>query len=312
MSIDTDVLKQKTGTVDSQQSAPACPLCGDVASRPSWLDQVVYAEREFRYLECLSCQSLYCHPMPDEELLARMYGPNYAGDVAADASVSDPKEPEQVIRKLQAQAPGTFLDFGCGDGRLLSAAMKHGWKAIGVEYDEAVARNTSEKTGAEVVPVSEAGDFLAECADVLHLGDVIEHLPDLPRQTPSILRLLKPGGLLLAQGPLEANANLFTYGVRLSRALRPRRPVAMAPYHVLLASARGQREFFKRFGLQEIEYRVHEAAWPAPATLPLRNWLKVRPAGMFLLRRLSQGISALRPGRWGNRYFYAGRLGEGE
>lgn len=46
--------------------------------------------------------------------------------------------------------------------------------------------------------------------DVLHLGDMIEHLTDLEHQFPEILRLIKPGGYLLAQGPLEAGPNLFT------------------------------------------------------------------------------------------------------
>jgi hypothetical protein len=32
-----------------------------------------------------------------------------------------------------------------------------------------------------------------------------------------------------------------------------------------------------------------------------------RTVGLYLLRRYSRAVSALRPGTWGNRYFYAGR-----
>ncbi len=57
-------------------------------------------------------------------------------------------------------------------------------------------------------------------ADVLHLGDVIEHMTKINEQMPEILKLIKPGGFLIAQGPLEANFNVFTLGIRLSRSFR--------------------------------------------------------------------------------------------
>jgi hypothetical protein len=120
--------------------------------------------------------------------------------------------------------------------------------------------------------------------------------------------LIKPGGLLLAQGPLEGNANLFTAVLRLSRTVRRPRPTEMAPYHVLLATARGQRMLFRRFALTEIEFSVHEVAWPAPDRLSCADLGRPRAVGLFALRRCSQAVSKLRPRHWGNRYFYAGRL----
>ena len=285
-----------------------CPLCNASESRPSWLDRVFFEGVEFRYRECLSCRSLYCDPMPDEATLSRMYGPQYsAGFANGHATVRDPKEPLRVVDWLRTTATGTFVDYGCGDGALLSKAAALNWKAIGVEFDDQVSAATARRTGAQVITVSQLESLPPQCVDVLHLGDVIEHLTELGRQMPSILKLIRPGGLLLAQGPLEANANLFTFAVRLGRRLRRARRTEMAPYHVLLATASGQRRFFKHFGLQEVEYAVREVAWPAPARLSWSDCVKTRPAGLFLLRRLSQSISALRPARWGNRYFYAGR-----
>ena len=160
--------------------------------------------------------------------------------------------------------------------------------------------------------MSDPDDLLASGeapADALHLGDVIEHLTDLDRQMPAILRLLKPEGVLIAQGPLEANANLFTWVLRLARGVRGRKPPEMAPYHVLLATARGQRALFRRSGLEELEYRLREVSWPAPGVLTAADWRRPRALGLFALRRLSAGISALAPRNLGNRYFYAGRKG---
>lgn len=82
----------------------------------------------------------------------------------------------------------------------------------------------------------------------------------------------------------------------------------MAPYHVLQATVSGQRAFFDRLGLEPLVYEVSEAPWPAPGHLSFSIALRPRLAALFALRRLSQGISALNPGAWGNRYFYVGEV----
>ncbi len=283
----------------------ACPLCGDARAGASWLGTTYYHGREIHYAQCAACGTLYCAPMPNAATLAEMYGPDYTQE-GGGGHVENPKEPERVVAWLKQLTPGTFVDYGCGGGELLTAATGAGWQAVGVEFSDEVARQVSARTGARVFTrPHERADF--PLADVLHLGDVIEHLTRLDEQMPEILRLVKPGGLLLAQGPLEANTSLFTFALATARRLRPHRRTEMAPYHVLLATAQGQREFFRRFGLTEVEYRLREVAWPAPSGLERADLLRPRTVGLFALRRCSQTLSALRPTRWGNRYFYAGR-----
>ena len=246
--------------------------------------------------------------MPDGQTLAQMYGLGYAESFHDDPHVVDPKEPHRTIEWLSKLGKGCFIDYGCGDGSLLGEAAAAGWRAYGVEFDPEVARRAEGRAGAKVFsdPIAllkDAGD----AADVLHLGDVIEHLTALDRQMPEILGLLKPGGILLAQGPLEGNPNLFLMFLRLSRSMRRRRRYEMAPYHVLLATAAGQRTFFRRFGLEELEYSIHEVSWPAPSRISAADLARPRVLGLFAARRLSQWVSRLSPGKLGNRYYYAGR-----
>jgi SAM-dependent methyltransferase len=245
--------------------------------------------------------------MPDDETLARMYGTDYETSFADDPAIADPKEPQRVIEWLRRNERGTFVDYGCGAGALLAEAVRLNWKAVGVEFDDEVARVVARRTGTEVLSLRAAELLPEPIADVLHLGDVIEHLTRVNQQMPRILRLIKPGGLLLAQGPLEANANLFTATVRVVRRLRPAPRTEMAPYHVMLATAEGQRILFQRFGIEEIEYSIGETAWPAPDNLRLLDLKRPRAVGLFALRRVSQAISRLRPAKWGNRYFFVGR-----
>jgi SAM-dependent methyltransferase len=244
--------------------------------------------------------------MPGERILFLMYGADYATSSAADAGINDPKQPERVVALLKRLPAGVFVDSGCGQGALLNAARSVNWAAIGVEFDREVAGQVEKLTGARVLVSGMAADF-EPMADVLHLGDVIEHLTDLDRQFPSILRLIKDGGLLVAQGPLENNNCLFTSVLRWARSLRRRSRKEMAPYHVLLATAKGQRVFFQRFGLEELEYSLTEVSWPAPDRLFVSDYKRPRSVALFCLRRLSQMVSVLRPNQWGNRYFYVGR-----
>lgn len=112
--------------------------------------------------------------------------------------------------------PGSALRWcdGCGSGLLLTEAATLGWRTVGVELDARVAEAVAQNTGTTVV--SRPAELPDGTADVVHLGDVIEHLTEMDRVLPDVLRLIKPGGLLLAQGPLENNASLSV------SALRPR------------------------------------------------------------------------------------------
>jgi SAM-dependent methyltransferase len=245
--------------------------------------------------------------MPDEDDLRGMYGEGYAAGFTRDPNIDDPKEPERVLEWLGRLGGGTFLDYGCGDGALLARVSGLGWRLLGVEFDARVAEAAGGRSGAVVVADS---SLLLEPerppADVVYLGDVIEHLTDLDRQFPRVLGLLKPGGWLIAQGPLEASPNLFTWALRQARSWR-RSPVEAPPYHVLLATAGGQRLLFSRHGLEEVEYTLTEVAWPAPSRLSLADLSRPRAVVLFALRKLSQGLSRVRRGRLGNRYFYVGR-----
>lgn len=282
-----------------------CPLCASTRTTPSWLGSVFFDGKEFPYQACGGCESLFCDPMPDAPTLAKIYGTEYAQVQGRD----DPKDPGRVIAWLRSATPGTFVDYGCGEGALLTEAKRLGWEAIGVEYSAAVAERTARQTGARVVtdPRRHLGRHLAApVADVLHIGDVIEHLTDLERQMPEILALLKPGGVLLAQGPLEANPHLWLFALKAARRMRPRR-IEMPPTHVILATSRGQRTFFSRFGLAPISYDVSETAWPAPNGLAPSDLLNPRRVALFAIRRLSQAATRVRGAGWGNRYFYIGR-----
>jgi SAM-dependent methyltransferase len=245
--------------------------------------------------------------MPDAETFAKMYGPAYATAEDGGTAIEDPKEPETVLTWLRRRPVGVFVDFGCGSGSLLRAASALGWTALGVEYQDDVVRRTAADTGCEVLNGLAALRGSARLpADVIHLGDVIEHLPAPLDVLQDLVGLLRPGGWLMAQGPLEAGPCLFTAVLRAASALRSGRVTRMPPYHVLQASVEGQRVLFDRVGLSELTYTVSEVAWPAPGRLSGASLSQPRSVALYALRKLSQAVSAVNARRWGNRYFYVG------
>lgn len=282
----------------------SCPLCGGGQAKPSWLGSTIYDGQTYTYVECRDCGSLYCDPMPSRDALGRMYGPEYQ-DVLVDRGESGEREIGRVVQSITTgrSTPGTFVDYGCGRGELVREVLHLGWHSFGVEFDDGVAASLARETGLAIVGRHEAGRLLRGRADVLHLGDVIEHLTAIEEEMPAILDLITPGGVLIAQGPLEGNANLFTLVLRSVRTLTGRRTSTMPPYHVLLATADGQRRLFTRFGLVVRQFDISEVAWPAPARLGLREIGNVRTVAMFMLRLVSRLVSAAGRREWGNRYF---------
>ena len=235
-------------------------------------------------------------------MAAEMYSldySGYSGESEADHRI------REAIAALNRFSTGTLIDYGCGGGQLLKEARQRGWRCAGVEFSRSVAYGLQQELELPIITPDQI-EVWAGQADVVVLNDVIEHMTDLPEGLETTLRLLKPGGVLIAQGPLEANPNLFMHVVAGLRRLR-RRPVAdMPPYHVVLATAKGQRELFDRVGLTPMEYRVYEVAWPAPASLSAEVMRSPRMLALYLLRVASRVAGRLLPDYSGNRYFYVG------
>jgi O-antigen chain-terminating methyltransferase len=134
---------------------------------------------------------------------------------------------DRYLPELQTSPP--VLDLGCGRGELLVLLREAGVEATGVEGDQALA-GAARRRGLEVI----TGDLFevlreqeAETFGTVTAIHVLEHLQ--PQALPSVLaevrRVLRPGGLFLAECPnphtLRVGAALYWQDPTHRRPLLP-------------------------------------------------------------------------------------------
>lgn len=285
---------------------PTCPYCDGAAAGPAFPFSTQFAGNSYDYLGCSVCGTHFITPAPDAAALDRLYAPTaYHDCFYADAA--DHHHAASAARLAAYLGPGAkVLDYGCGSGDFIRAARAAGLAAEGAEHNAAAAAQAALRSGARVFDVS-VPDWQDEGPwDCIHLGDVVEHMPQPREQLASLLRSIRPGGLLSVEGPLEVNASLVYACIRINDRIRRalgRRQGDFPPYHLIFTDAAAQRALFNRLGatLTPLEWSVHETGWPYRANGVMRN----------LLALAAIGISRLpwARGRIGNRFSALFRLG---
>ncbi|THV42500.1 class I SAM-dependent methyltransferase [Glycomyces buryatensis] len=98
----------------------------------------------------------------------------------------------------RAERPGAVLvDLGCGAGLLAPHLEGKGYLHIGADLSLPSLRRAAEH-GVQAVRCDVGAVPLVDgCADVVVAGEILEHVPDLPRALAEACRLLRPGGLLV-------------------------------------------------------------------------------------------------------------------
>ena len=101
-----------------------------------------------------------------------------------------------------AAASGHAVEIGCAHGVLLAALKQRGYRCTGVEPDAKTAEWTSRHTGVEVKVGLFPGPALDPC-DLFLAFDVLEHSPEPLAFLRAARELLRPGGVVIIQTPVE-------------------------------------------------------------------------------------------------------------
>jgi 2-polyprenyl-3-methyl-5-hydroxy-6-metoxy-1,4-benzoquinol methylase len=242
-----------------------CPLCGHPGRALRAPFGSRWDGRQFDFVKCQGCGSQFRVPLPSADDLRRMYTQDVYHDEHYAELLDVPKASLAALRPF-VPVGARLLDFGCGNGRFLSAAKAAGYHATGVELDQHTREHAAANSGCDVLSLEE---IVAQKLrfDVIHLGDVLEHLPDPVEVMNELVGALAPGGVFLLEGPLEDNRSLVSWSARAVRRIKTmlgRSNYALrAPTHLTRTTAASQRAFFtSALGHEVVHFEVSEDGWP--------------------------------------------------
>ena len=202
----------------------SCPVCHGRDFRP--FQQVT----GHAVVRCAGCGLALTNPQPSDAELGAIYGPNYVlveNDPAGEAMVlrskratadhyldllagflgdATPSSRSAASARDGGVASPTkrLLEIGCGAGNFLVRAADRGFDVTGLEYSSyAAERARINLDGRGRVLVGEVTSLAdqSNAYDVCVLCDVIEHVRHPDEFVRDILRLLRPGGVLLVVTP---------------------------------------------------------------------------------------------------------------
>ena len=246
-----------------------CPICKGQSVGLRFPFSLKFNGVHFFYHKCGSCKSIFVNPVPDNETFIKMYSKSEYHDrhyINFNQSVY-----EESAKLLTNFAPknALVLDYGCGIGSFLKATKNFGFNPFGVEFDEHAARSASMNAGCSAISVDKFFEkgFKTKF-DVIHLGDVLEHLPDPAYVLDQLLDYLKPGGLLYVEGPLENNTSLILWASvafgTIKKWVRPKYIGIGKPTHLFRIDAKQQLNFFSSVESSLIvrHWQIYETGWP--------------------------------------------------
>lgn len=163
-------------------------------------------------LDCTPCGFRHAVPLPDPEAMEREYRetyytqekPTFLAHASEDQSWAELAQTDrlEIFEQALAADRRRLLDIGSGPGFFLKTAQSRGWQVKGIEPSRQAAAH-ARTLGVEVVE----GFFNAETAptlgrfDVVHLNNVLEHIPD-PIALLALARdRIAPGGLVCVNVP---------------------------------------------------------------------------------------------------------------
>lgn len=115
-------------------------------------------------------------------------------EIATDPAYDEVVTP-MLLDVLSPKAGMSYLDLGCGEGRVMRTLASAGARPVGVEMNLDLARRAGTSGPIAAGSLPDLGFFRADSFDGAVCVLVIEHVEDHGRLFAEVARVVKPGGV---------------------------------------------------------------------------------------------------------------------
>ena len=231
-----------------------CPICNSLVHRQRFLCPASFnygAEHVLQ--ECLDCGVTYFQPPPTLDQLNTFYlveGYEFSRH-------SQEHRARVIVRKhLRTTSQGAFLDIGCGTGYLLNEVRaRTNWSVFGVELSPRACEFAKNSLKLDTIINSDlaGAQFKDGSFDVLHISEVLEHVPSPLSFLTECRRIIKPDGTLLLSLP---NGQSDRQGL-LDFWKENAKPPGHASGHIYFFSSKSLRVLLAKTGFEIVSSQTY-------------------------------------------------------
>ncbi len=232
-----------------------CNICG--------IDDtcLVTVQNNYNVVKCRKCGLVYVNPRPELAALTELYD-NYHQRDGKDEHVWGrlmEKNFNDVALHLNRVFPekGKVLDIGCGYGHFIEIMMSLGWATLGIDLSPKTLAYARKK-GLNVAKASiDNATFPDGSFNAITAFYVLEHLANPLSTLKKVLKMLKPGGVIVIRVPCTTSI------VRILSVFKVKNNLYDIPYHLYDFSPKTISLLLKKAGFSLIKVKPGSPTLPA-------------------------------------------------